>query len=222
VSKSPPKTTLSALVLSERGQITISSLLLAVIMVWLHFYQQQQGSLLETFDFTQPLVWQEPWRLLTAHILHLDAQHAIYNAIGLLLLTLFFAGNFTLRSWFNALLIIAVVIAALVWLIGYPSRFVGFSAILHGLLLLGVLLDWRQQDYQWSDWLNPIVLGLLGLKVLLEYYGLLQSKILLSIGDPQAIGILHACGLVGGILAWHLHCRSLKALATLTESNQDK
>src|SRR5690554_1299829 len=91
----------------ERIQVLITALLLAAIVIWLQFYQLETQSLLDQFDFDAAVLWAEPWRIFSAHLFHLDTQHAISNAIGVLLPTVFFLRHFTVRTWLNAFIIIA-------------------------------------------------------------------------------------------------------------------
>lgn len=189
--------------MSERIQVIIAAALMAAIVLWLQFYQLETKSLLEQFDFNAPVLWVEPWRIISAHILHLDSQHAISNAIGLLLPTLFFVRHFNVRTWLNAFVIIAASTSILVWLWGAPERFVGLSGIIHGLFVTGILLDWESQQYRLSQWLLPTALALLVGKVVLEIIGVLHSSMLQNTGED--FGYIHAAGILGGLLAWRLH-----------------
>lgn len=196
---------------NEAIQLIICSLVLAAVAIWLPYYQVETGSLLNQYDFAQALAWQEPWRLVTAHIFHLDARHALYNALGLVMVCVFFARHFDVRTWLNAVLVIATLCSILVWLIGVPERFVGLSGLIHGLLIMSLLLEWAKQKYSFNDWLPPLVILLLVLKVLLEMAGLLDSQLLLSQGST--FGYVHAAGLIAGLVAWRLHRRRLASLA---------
>ncbi|RUO61114.1 rhomboid family intramembrane serine protease [Pseudidiomarina marina] len=198
--------------MSERIQVIIASALIAVIAIWLPFYQAETGSLLDQYDYYANVIWQEPWRIFTAHIFHLDATHAVTNAIALVLVTLFFAHHFSVRTWFNAVIVITVICIVVVWLIGTPERFVGLSALIHGLLLTSLLLEWSQQNYARTDWLSPLAIGLLVLKVLLEIIGVMHSAILLSAGADY--GYIHLAGLVGGVIAWRLHRKRLASITS--------
>ena len=196
---------------NEAIQVIICSLVIAAVAIWLPYYQAETGSLLNQYDFAQGLVWREPWRLLSAHIFHLDARHALYNALGLVMVCVFFARHFDVRTWLNAVLVIATLCSILVWLIGVPERFVGLSGLIHGLLIMSLLLEWAKQKYSFNDWLPPLVILLLVLKVLLEMAGLLDSQLLLSQGST--FGYVHAAGLIAGLVAWRLHRRRLASLA---------
>lgn len=211
--------------INEAIQVIICSLVIAAVVIWLPYYQAETGSLLNQYDFAQTLVWQEPWRLLSAHIFHLDARHALFNALGLVLVCVFFARHFDVRTWLNAVLVIATLCSVLVWLIGVPERFVGLSGLIHGLLLMSLLLEWAKQSYSFNDWLPPLTIVLLTLKALLEIAGLLDSQLLLSQG--VGFGYVHGAGLVAGVVAWRLHRRRLASLTanpnkpTTTESSQE-
>ncbi|WP_417664145.1 rhombosortase [Pseudidiomarina donghaiensis] len=196
---------------NEAIQVIICSLVLAAVAIWLPYYQVETGSLLNQYDFAQALAWQEPWRLVTAHIFHLDARHALYNALGLVVVCVFFARHFDVRTWLNAILVIATLCSILVWLVGVPERFVGLSGLIHGLLVMSLLLEWAKQKYSFNDWLPPLSIALLTLKVVLEIAGLLDSQILLSQGNT--FGYVHGAGLVAGVVAWRLHRRRLASLA---------
>jgi Rhomboid family. len=196
--------------MSERIQVIICATIIAVIAIWLPFYQAETSSLLDQYDYYAQVIWQEPWRIFTAHIFHLDATHAVTNAIALILVTIFFAHHYTVRTWFNAVIVIMVICTTVVWLLGTPERFVGLSALIHGLLLTSLLLEWSQQNYARTDWLSPLVIGLLVLKVLLEMMGAMHSAILLSAGSDY--GYIHLAGLAGGIIAWRLHRKRLASL----------
>ncbi|SFR39619.1 rhomboid family GlyGly-CTERM serine protease [Pseudidiomarina maritima] len=196
--------------MSERIQVIICAIIIAVIAIWLPFYQAETSSLLDQYDYYAQVIWQEPWRFFTAHIFHLDTTHAVTNAIALVIVTVFFAHHYTVRTWFNAVIVIMVICTTVVWLLGTPERFVGLSALIHGLLLTSLLLEWSQQNYARTDWLSPLVIGLLVLKVLLEMMGAMHSAILLSAGSDY--GYIHLAGLAGGIIAWRLHRKRLASL----------
>src|SRR5258705_8550079 len=50
------------------------------------------------------------WRLLTAHVVHLDLDHAALNSLGLILMWALFARDYKPRQW---LLIVITAIAAI-------------------------------------------------------------------------------------------------------------
>lgn len=202
--------------LTETTQVIICSLVIAAVAIWLPYYQSEAGALLDQYDFSRSLLWQEPWRILTAHVFHINARHALYNAAGLVVVTVLFARHFSVRTWINAVLIIATTSSVTVWLIAVPERFVGLSGLIHGLLVMSLLLEWSKQQYQFRDWLSPLALGLIFIKVTLEIAGRFASEILLSQGHQ--FGYVHAAGVLGGIIAWRLHRRRLATLTLASKS----
>lgn len=168
------------------------------------------------FEFNAALVWQQPWRLLSAHFVHLDYLHAALNIAAWLLITLIFGTHFNARSLFNAVLIIAVVCAIGVAILGAPARFVGLSGVVHGLLLTSLLLERRQQQGH-PDWLIDSAIALLCLKIVAESFGWQFSAGLLDSGAD--VWRIHLAGLVGGGVAFLLHRRTLIPHSTDSDSN---
>lgn len=194
----------------QQLQVIICALLVVVIATWLHFYQAEVPQLVDNFDFDRERIWDEPWRILTAHVMHLNLQHLVLNSAGLFIVTVLFARHFTVRTWLNAVTIIAVGISLWVWLLGFPDRFVGLSGLIHGLFLCGIFLEWSASQYKW-DWTLAIGLFFILGKVALEALGLIASTLLLSTGEQ--VWVMHSGGLLAGLLAWWLHQRRLAALA---------
>jgi len=87
------------------------------------------------------------WRLLTAHVVHLDLEHAALNSLGFILMWALFARDYKPRQW---LLIVIAAIAAIdagLWLrdstVGW---YVGSSGVLHGVMAAGTLAHLRRHD----------------------------------------------------------------------------
>lgn len=89
----------------------------------------------------------EWWRLLTGHMVHLDLQHALLNATGLVLLWALFAREMGAARW---LLVAAVSIAAIdlgFWFLQPDLQwYVGASGLLHGLMAAGAIAMLRRGD----------------------------------------------------------------------------
>ncbi len=89
----------------------------------------------------------QEWRLLTAHLVHLDFEHALLNSLGLILMWALFARDFRPRQW---LLILAGAIAAIdagLWLRDSTVLwYVGSSGALHGVMSAGTLAHVRRRD----------------------------------------------------------------------------
>lgn len=89
----------------------------------------------------------EWWRLITAHLVHLDLWHAALNALGLVLMWSLFARDFSPRQW---PLIVAATFAAIDAGLWYHDTqvdwYVGASGVLHGVMAAGTLAHVRRGD----------------------------------------------------------------------------
>lgn len=84
------------------------------------------------------------WRLVTAHLVHLNTWHMAMNLTGLLLCWYFFTDLFTRRLLWLWLGVSAPVVGlAFLGLDQALSQYVGLSGLLHGLLVLLLVLGWR-------------------------------------------------------------------------------
>lgn len=99
----------------------------------------------------------EWWRLVTAHFTHLSLEHAILNALGLALLWMLLARDYSPRAW---LLIVTSSIAAIdlgLWLGDSTVLwYVGSSGALHGVLAAGTLAHLRRREP--DGWLLALLL----------------------------------------------------------------
>lgn len=87
------------------------------------------------------------WRLITAHVVHLDARHALLNCAGLVLLWALFARSYRLTQWLWVIAICVVCIDAGFWLISTSLQwYVGTSALLHGVFACGCVALIYQRD----------------------------------------------------------------------------
>jgi rhomboid family GlyGly-CTERM serine protease len=98
------------------------------------------------------------WRLLTAHIVHLDAHHLILNELGLVLMWSLFADDFDAVEWTVIVLSGALAISSgLWWLSPRVSWYVGASGILHSVLAAGTAK--HLLDRAWDRWLLLLCLA---------------------------------------------------------------
>jgi rhomboid family GlyGly-CTERM serine protease len=138
------------------------------------------------------------WRLLTGHLVHLDPDHALLNAIGLVLLWALFAG---LQGWRETLLVVLVSLAAIdvgFWFLQPRlAWYVGASGVLHGLMAAGTLKLFLQRDRI----ALPTALLFAGKLAWEQTHGPLPF-------ETQATVIVsaHLYGALGGLLAGALSC----------------
>ncbi len=89
----------------------------------------------------------EWWRLATGHFVHLSLEHAVLNSLGLVLLWMLFARDYSPRGW---LLILAGAVAAIdlgLWVLDSTVLwYVGSSGALHGVLAAGTLAHLRRRE----------------------------------------------------------------------------
>jgi rhomboid family GlyGly-CTERM serine protease len=133
----------------------------------------------------------EWWRLLTAHLIHLDFRHAVLDLSGLALLWALFARDFRPSVWAAIILVTAAAIDCGLWLRDPGVRwYLGVSGVLHGVLAAAAFARLRRGDFE--GWL---LAGLLLLKLAYEQtHGALPFA-----GDMPVIVDAHLYGALGGL-----------------------
>lgn len=87
------------------------------------------------------------WRLVTAHIIHLDLEHAALNSLGLVLMWALFARDYRPRQWLPIVLGAIAAIDAGLWLASSTvAWYVGSSGALHGVMAAGTYAHLRRRD----------------------------------------------------------------------------
>jgi rhomboid family GlyGly-CTERM serine protease len=130
------------------------------------------------------------WRLLTAHIVHLDLHHLILNELGLVLVWSLFAQDYDAVEWCVIVLAGALAISCgLWWLSPRVSWYVGASGVLHAVMAAGTAKHLAQ--HAWDRWL--LTLGLC-VKLAWEHWG--GSAAPLIVVDAHLYGA--ACGFAVG------------------------
>jgi len=170
----------------------------------------QLRSLLE---YRRDLVLDEFWRLITAHVTHLNWRHTGMNVLGLLVIgslsfTSFKPGRFLLEY-----VVLALVISVCLYLF-HPAIlwYVGASGVLHGLFVIELvrsrLLNRR---------VKAILLVLLGLKIGWELiFGALPGSATLAGG--RVVVEAHGYGVLAGLVYILLRQRGrLSALSLVRE-----
>ena len=128
------------------------------------------------------------WRLLTAHIVHLDLHHLILNELGLVLMWSLFAREFDAVQW--------CVSCGLWWLSPRVAWYVGASGVLHSVMAAGAVRHLAERA--WDRWI--LLLGL-GVKLAWEQWGGHAAP--LVVVDAHLYGAL--CGFaVGAALSWRI------------------
>lgn len=133
------------------------------------------------------------WRLLTCHLVHLDAVHAVLNTVGLALLWALFAREYHLRQWLLAIGASVLAIAMGFWFFSPQLQwYVGASALLHGVFACGCAALIRQRDR------IGIIAGVLFIAKLAweQWHGPLPFE-----RADQVVTISHLYGAIGGAVA---------------------
>jgi rhomboid family GlyGly-CTERM serine protease len=87
------------------------------------------------------------WRLLSAHLVHLDLRHAVLNALGLALMWALFVRDYRARQWFLILIVAAAAIDAGLWFRDTGVLwYVGASGVLHGAMAAGIVAALRRGE----------------------------------------------------------------------------
>jgi rhomboid family GlyGly-CTERM serine protease len=87
------------------------------------------------------------WRFVTGHLVHLDANHALLNAVGLALLWSLFARSYAWWQWLLAIGASVAAIGAGFWFVSTQLVwYVGASGVLHGVFACGCIALIRQRD----------------------------------------------------------------------------
>jgi rhomboid family GlyGly-CTERM serine protease len=137
------------------------------------------------------------WRLLTAHIVHLDVHHLILNELGLVLIWSLFAQDFDPVEW-------CVIVAAgalgiscgLWWLSPSVTWYVGASGVLHTAMAAGAARHLAERA--WDRWI--LVLGLC-VKLIWEQSGGQTAPLIVV--DAHLYGAISGF-VAGAALSWRI------------------
>ena len=130
------------------------------------------------------------WRLLSAHLVHLDFRHALLNTAGLALVWALFARDYSPKAWLAIVLGAIAAIDAGLWLGDSTVQwYVGSSGVLHGVMAAGALARLRSGER--DGW---VLAGLLAAKLLYEQA---VGALPFSGNDPVVVDA-HLYGVAGG------------------------
>ncbi|HMY00837.1 MAG TPA: rhombosortase [Agitococcus sp.] len=140
-----------------------------IITLWLVLCSLQMIGI-NHFYFERDLLGQgQYWRLLTAHFVHLNVTHLVFNLAGLSLVLIILDRTWSLAAWLCLIVFSAVAQSlAFYWFLPHVKAYVGFSGVIHSLYVAGavILLQKRQDRY-----LAIVLLILVTLKLLTENIG---------------------------------------------------
>jgi len=134
----------------------------------------------------------EWWRLLTAHFVHLDAEHAFLNGLGVVLMWALFARDFSAWRWAAIYCGSALTVSLGLWY-GNPELkwYVGSSGALHGVMTAGTIAHLRRRDL--DGWILAVfIIAKLAYE---QFAGALPFA-----GTSNTIVDAHLYGAIGGVV----------------------
>jgi rhomboid family GlyGly-CTERM serine protease len=139
----------------------------------------------------------EAWRLVTGHLVHADAAHLGWNVVGVLLVGVLFAREYSPVQWLVVLLAsVAAIDLGFLLLEPRLEWYVGFSGVLHGWMAAG-LVAWLHRSRDPLTWL---VAALFMAKLAWEHYAGALPFTAESLSLP-VVHEAHTYGAIGGLLA---------------------
>jgi rhomboid family GlyGly-CTERM serine protease len=132
------------------------------------------------------------WRVLSAHFVHLDPNHAMLNGMGVVLMWALFARDYSPGRWAAIYLFSSLCISAGLWLWNPEvSYYVGASGALHGVMTAGTIAHLRRRDL--DGWILAVFIVIkLGFE---QYSGALPFS-----DSGTTLVDAHLYGAVGGLL----------------------
>ena len=135
------------------------------------------------------------WRLFTAHWVHLSTTHLVLNLLSLGVVWLLFRDAL---AGVTGYLIVGLIAPALslCLLVFHPGIewYVGFSGVLHGLLIAGALLSWRG-----SPMLSALTLLVVAAKLTIELLQGASPELEAFIHSPVLVSAHVYGALLGGL-----------------------
>ena len=132
------------------------------------------------------------WRLITAHIVHLNLEHAALNSLALVLMWALFVRDYSPRQWLFIVLGSIAAIDAGLWMRDSTiAWYVGSSGAMHGVMSAGTLAHVRRRDL--DGWILAIFL--------IVKLGYEQTAGALPFADtgPGVVVNAHLYGAIGGL-----------------------
>ena len=134
----------------------------------------------------------EAWRLLSAHFVHLDLEHAALNAMGMLLMWALFARDSPPWRWVTLYVGACLAVSAGLWFFNPQiAWYVGASGALHGAMTAGTLAHLRRGDL--DGW---ILAAFIVAKLAYEQL----AGALPFAGSPDTVVDAHLYGAIGGVV----------------------
>ena len=138
---------LNTLVLSRQHfQVVLIVALLSVIAFISEYFLGE--SFTQTFVYQRQLINQgEIWRLFSGHILHTNGYHLLLNLAALFMLWALHGRFYSIKNYTYLFLLCSIFTSVGIYYFD-PSliQYVGLSGVLHGIFVLGALMDINAKD----------------------------------------------------------------------------
>jgi len=135
----------------------------------------------------------EWWRLITAHWVHSDGQHALWD-IGALVILGGYSERYLGKQIFLFLLTASLLTSILIWVfIPWIEYYCGLSGILHTLLITGMYACWREQQ-------DPVFLLIITLTVLKTLFEMTSNNAVFTNTAWPILPFSHLYGIIIGVL----------------------
>lgn len=149
-----------------------------------------------SWRYERMLIAEEPWRLLTGHLVHLGISHLLLNLAGLAMIAWIFGPGLTAAQWLWLSLLSVASIDLGFWLFEPQlDWYVGLSGVLHGLLLGAALLDDGLERR-----MRVVFVAVMVGKLLWEQWAGALPMTAEAAGGPVVVDA-HWYGGIGGVLA---------------------
>ncbi len=150
------------------------------------------------------------WRLLSAHYVHLGNAHLLLNISGLVVIWLLVGQYCSLSHWMLVLMLSMLTVSSGFWFLDKDMLwYVGFSGVLHGLMLAGAMAGCRKRPLE-----SGILIVMIISKLAFEQVSGPLPGSESAAGGPVAVNA-HLYGAIGGIAAAGLIWRRVTKAASI-------
>ena len=152
-------------------------------------------------DYSLTQLMQEPWRIISSHLIHGSWPHLLINVANIILLRLIFREWLPTKLWLSFIIFSATFISIGLWLTSTLKDYVGFSGVFHGLLLYLLLYYQDNIKHKTTRLLLIGGIALLIFKVGHEQIFGASEQLTHFIRMNIAIDA-HLLGVISGLLFW--------------------
>ena len=183
---------------SDKSLLFFISVALLISLLWV-----LGESTLEALMYHRQAIGEgQYWRFITGHLVHSNGWHLLLNLASLIMIGLLFNHHLSITFWIIVFVVSALLIsAAYFWYAPEFDYYVGLSAVLYAAIIIGALLDLKEQPF-----IAALILIVVTGRVIWQQYAGSVDALADIIDDRVAIeshlfGIISGY-LIGPILVW--------------------